>query len=150
MTTSDDRSCLVYRCGEAGLTDVSLDHRLRGHTARVFRSLVCEARDLVITAGEDGRVITWRLTSGDQVQSAETNGGSAVWSLEVSGEDVVSGGGDGSVTRTRISDGGRDNDVRSLGGLQGKLRIVKCVGEYLSWTTRVICTAMGQLRIKEL
>ena len=73
VTTSDDRSSLVYRCGEAGLTDASLAHRLRGHTARVFRSLVCEARDLVITAGEDGRVITWRLTSGDQVQSAETN-----------------------------------------------------------------------------
>ena len=43
----------------------------------------------------------------------------------------MSGGGDGSVTRTRISDGGRDNDVRSLGGLQGKLRIVKCVGDMI-------------------
>ncbi len=117
MTNSYDQYSLVYRCGEAGLTDVSLANRLRGHTARVFRSLVCEARDLVITAGEDGRVITWRLTSGDQVQSAETNQRS-FGCLEVSGEDVVSGGGSGGVTRTRISDGGRDNDVRSLGGLR--------------------------------
>ena len=131
VTTSDDRSSLVYRCGEAGLTEVSLAHRLRGHTARVFRSLVCEARDIVITAGEDGRVMTWGLTSGDLVQSEETNGGSAVWSLEISDEDVVSGGGDGSVTRTRISDGGCDKDVRNIGGLQGKPRIVKCVGEMI-------------------
>ena len=65
VTTSDDRSSLVYRCGDPGFTEVSLVHRLRGHTARVFRSLVFEARDLVITAGEDGRVMTWGLTSGD-------------------------------------------------------------------------------------
>ena len=128
VTTSDDRSSLVYRCGEAGLTDVSLVHRLRGHSARVFRSLVSEARDLVITAGEDGRVMAWRLTSGDLVQSAETNGGSAVWSLEVSGEDVVSGGGDGSVTRTRISERG-DSEGRILSGIKGKPRIVQCVGD---------------------
>ena len=49
-----------------------------------------EERDLVVTAGEDGRLITWRLGPGRQMRSEQTNGGSAVWSIEVQGKKAYS------------------------------------------------------------
>ena len=128
VTTSDDRSCIVYRSEDPGLARVSQLHRLYGHTARVFRSLVSSSRGLVVTAGEDGRLVTWDLGSGRQLEAVETGGGAAVWSLALQGDCVLSGAGDGSVTRTSISsqDSVRPVEVECGGG---KPRIVKCLGD---------------------
>ena len=48
-----------------------------------------EERDLVVTAGEDGVLITWRLGPGRQMRNEQTNGGSAVWSIEVQGKKGI-------------------------------------------------------------
>ena len=81
VTNSDDRNTIVYQVNDDSFKDVTRLHRLYGHSYRVFRSLVSVDTGHLVTAGEDGRVITWDLVSGDEIQRDETSGGSPVWSV---------------------------------------------------------------------
>ena len=128
VTTSDDRSSIVYRSTGPGFRSVETLHRVYGHSARVFRSLISVSRSVVVTAGEDGRLISWNMVTGDQEQSWISNGGSAVWSVAaLSDESVVSGGGDGSVVTTHLTNTTHHSHT-VIAMNHGKPRIVKCAG----------------------
>ena len=101
VTTSDDRSSIVYRVRDDIMGEVEQVHRLYGHTARVFRSLIMGDTS-VVTAGEDGRLISWCQTTGAELARQEPHAGSAVWSVASVSGHLVSGGGDGSVSVTTL------------------------------------------------
>ena len=102
---SDDRSVCVWGVAGRDLpslqgwrgAEVSLQHRLYGHLARVHRALFLPS--LLYTAGEDGCLALWSLDTGQLVDSGEPCGGAGLWSLCGAGGGVVVGGGDGSVRR---------------------------------------------------
>ena len=78
---------------------------LRGHTARVFRS-VFVGPDLLATAGEDGTIIVWDAAKGVKVE--EKRARSPVWSLacdreKKQGTTLFSGGEQGLVRSWRVS-----------------------------------------------
>ena len=114
-SVSDDRSTIVYQENDDSFKDVTRLHRLYGHSYQVFRSLVSVDTGHLVTAGEDGRVITWDLVSGDEIQRDETSGGSPVWSVAWCDDSVVFGAGDGSVNITTCHTG--DTAHRPLPGV---------------------------------
>ena len=96
VTSSDDRSSILYTCNES-FTEVVQVARLWGHTARVFRLGVSEERRTLVSAGEDGRLVSWSLDTGARLDTVQTS--APVWSLAVRGSSILAGGGDGSVTK---------------------------------------------------
>ena len=88
-TSSDDRTVILYQVSPT-FTEVTQLRRLWAHTARVFRVLVSWDSPVVLSAGEDGRLITWSLQTGAQLDTVET--GSPVWSLAMRGSTVLAGG----------------------------------------------------------
>ena len=138
-STSDDRSARVYQVtftnlaeskyrsfGEWTSATVTFTHSLYGHVARVFRSLISDTT--LMTVGEDGKVISWSLETGNKLKCCTANSGSAVWSLASvgEGEEVVTGGGNGSITRW---DMGEAKEAIVLECGLSKPKVVKCVGE---------------------
>ena len=134
ITSSDDRSSILYKCDQT-FTDVQQVARLWGHTARVFRMGVCQEKRILITAGEDGKLIIWSLDSGERLNTMVTC--SPVWSLAVRGSSVLAGGGDGSVTRLSLA-----TSQRSASRLEVGLTTPKLVH---SLTDRILVMGEGQL-----
>jgi len=103
-STSDDRSARVWGvkfADEAKTWDtaeISLKHKLYGHTARVFRSLIMDSS--LITVGEDSKICVWNLESGNLDRTiTDAHCGSPIWSLCMLGADVlVTGGGNSAVS----------------------------------------------------
>ena len=101
-TSSDDRTVILYQ-SSPGLTEITQVRRLWAHTARVFRVLLCPDSRAVLSAGEDGRLLSWSLQTGQQLDSVQT--GCPVWSLAVRGNSVLAGAADGSVTSLTLASG---------------------------------------------
>ena len=114
-TSSDDRSVILYQVSPA-FSEVRQVRRLWAHTGRVFRVLVSPDLPLVLTAGEDGRLITWSQT-GAQLETLET--GCPVWSLAGRASSVLVGAADGSLTGLSLTtDQGEGEGRRSAERLE--------------------------------
>ena len=119
-TLSDDRTARVWRV--SGGDDVSTTSIvLRGfHTSRIFRSAVVSPVT-VVTAGEDGAVGVWDVTSPDaaKLTSKLRHGDCPIWCLAVVTKTVsddhrllvYTGGGDGAVKQHDVTfcDGNSDS-----------------------------------------
>ena len=114
-TTSDDRSSRIFRVAfksnnssisrsfeDWSTAEIIYQRSVCGHSARIFRSWFSES-DVLVTAGEDGRLIGWNLQNGDIIFDKICNNGSAVWSLTGFDQTIITGGGDGSITRWNIA-----------------------------------------------
>jgi len=130
VTTSDDRSSIVYTVKDEMFTDVQQLYRLHGHSYRVFRSLLSVENDIVVTAGEDGRVITWSLSSGQEID--RSNLASCVWSVSWLGpNDIICGAGDCSLSVINIRDSEKKPLSIPFDHETNKPRIVKCVADVI-------------------
>ena len=113
-STSDDRSCRVYRCSfHASASSSPLNrwksviftflHALYGHEARVWRGKILS--DCVVTVGEDSRCAVWS-DRGHLVEQWTSSGVNNIWSLAVweNTESLIvfTGGADGGMSAREI------------------------------------------------
>ena len=115
ISTSDDRSVRTWAIHRKthvhpdnlwdlfSDADISHQHELYGHEARVWNSLVIrqspDDQGRIASLGEDSRICLWNMVSGDLLTKIEAHQGSSVWAADwiPSLNTLVSGGGDGSV-----------------------------------------------------
>ncbi|KAF4529234.1 hypothetical protein B566_EDAN017746 [Ephemera danica] len=100
LSCSDDRSVRVWRVSEGDWKDVNVtqEYVSYGHVARVWR--VVPAAGLLVSAGEDSKLVQYELLGGRQVAShADVHQGGSIWSIDVDPEKrlIVTGGGDGGI-----------------------------------------------------
>ncbi|KAJ8665194.1 hypothetical protein QAD02_006856 [Eretmocerus hayati] len=103
-STSDDRTVRLWSvsCSSATNEDINwknvkirLETTMYGHLARVWRAIIF--KHFILSIGEDSRICTWSL-SGQLLQKVDAHRGAAIWSIDVSENEVIyTGGADGSV-----------------------------------------------------
>lgn len=91
MSVSDDRSIRLW-----SIQDETCMRVLYGHTARVWDARYCDTG--IVSVGEDSVCLVWNL-DGQVVKKYSGHKGKSIWSLDVSKNNIVTGGGDGGIRR---------------------------------------------------
>jgi len=102
LSVSDDRSIRIW-----SLEDESCLQILYGHAARVWDACFT-THDNVVSIGEDAVCLLWNIL-GSVLKKFTGHKGKSIWSLAVSDDVVVTGGGDGSIRQWNINDNSTNN-----------------------------------------